>query len=216
MPNRAAHPVEWLQELALSLERLAARGVAGGAVRGAADELRSRLPDDLDAQARALLRDGLVVLERFARESAGSWVGPLEACSRAVAGGAVGGAVEETRRLRPEMQLATEELFKYLKLWLDRAAAEAEERAHLIRAPSERLRIAAAAVVAGAMEQVTAALPSMDAPTAELASSVGRGFVRGIGEEVGRQLQLARQNPIARALLAGGAIAAVFLAVRRR
>jgi hypothetical protein len=216
MSDRAAHPFEWMQHLALSIERLAARGVASGAVRGAADELRAGLPDDLDAQARALLRDGLVVLERFARESAGSWVGPLEACSRAVAVGAVSGAVEEARRLRPEMQLATEELFKYLKLWLDRAASEAEERAHLIRAPSDRLRIAAAAVVAGAMEQASAALPSMDAPMAELASSVGHGFVRGIGEELGRQLQLARHNPIGRALLAVGAIAVVLLAVRRR
>jgi len=216
MSDRAPHPVEWLQQFALSIERLAARGVASGAVRGAADELRSGLPDDLDAQVLALLRDALVVLERFARESAGSWVGPLEACSRAVAVGAVCGAVEEARRLRPEMQATTEELLKCLKLWLDRSASEAEARAHVMRAPSDRMRIAAAAVVQGAMEQLSAALPSLDAPTAELASRVGRGFMRGTAEELGRQLQFASRNPFVRALLAGGAIAVVLIAVRRR
>jgi hypothetical protein len=218
MSDRAPHPVEWLQELALSIERLAARGVASGAVRGATDELRAGLPDDLDAQARALLRDGLVVLERFAREAAGSWGEPIEAWSRAAAAGAVRGAVEEARLLRPEMQQTTEELLKALKLWLHRAAAEAEERAHVIRAPSDRLRIATTGVIAGAMEQLTTALPSLTAPTAELASSVGRGFVRGTAEELGRQLEAARRNPLVRALLAGGVglIAVVLLAGRRR
>jgi hypothetical protein len=216
MSRRAAHPVGWLQEFALSIERLAARAVASGAVRGAADELRAGLPDDLDAQARALLRGGLVVLERFARESSRRWVGPLEACSRAAAVGAVRGAVEEARRLKPEMEPATEELLNYLKVWLDRAASEAAERTHLIHAPGDRLRIAAASVIAGAMQQLSAALPSLDAPAAEFASYVGRGFVRGTAEELGRQLQIVRRNPFARALLAGGAIAVVVLAVRRR
>jgi hypothetical protein len=148
MSGRGANPVEWLRGLALSIERLAARGVASGAVRGAADELRAGLLDDLDAQARALLRDGLVVLERLAREAAGSADGPVETWSRTAVAGAVRGAVEELRRLNPAMQPTTNELLRCMKLWLDRAAAEAEVRAQVIHAPGavsavvDRIRLA--------------------------------------------------------------------------
>jgi len=40
--------------------------------------------------------------------------------------------------------------------------------------------------------------------------------MRGTAEELGRQLQFASRNPFVRALLAGGAIAVVLIAVRRR
>jgi hypothetical protein len=217
MADRGAHPVEWLRGLALSLERLAAQGVASGAVRGAADELRAGMPDDVDAQVRTLLQEGLTVLEQLVGEAARSRVSPLGTWSRTTAEGAVRGAVEELRRLVPEMQPTTQELLLRMKQFLERSAAESEERARLIHAPGDRVRIAAVAAVAGATEQLGVALPQLAAPTAEFAARVGRGFVRGSTEEVGRQLRLAGRSPLVRAVLAGGAIvAAVLLAVRSR
>lgn len=216
MSNRGAHPVEWLRDLALSLERLAAQGVASGAVRGAADELRAGFPDDLDAQVRALLQDGLTVLGRLAGEAARSRTSPLGTWSRATAEGAVRGAVEEFRRLVPDMQPTTKELLGRVKLWLDRSASEAAARAQEIRAPGDRARIATAGAIAGATERLGVALPLLAEPAAEFASRLGRGFVRGAAEEVGRQIQLAARTPLVRAVAAGGAVVAVLLAVRRR
>jgi hypothetical protein len=216
MANRGGHPVEWLRGLALSLERLAAQGVASGAVRGAADELRAGVPDDLDAQVRAVLQDGLTVLQRLVAEAARARSSPLETWSRTTAEGAVHGAVEEFRRLVPELQPTTQELLLRVRAWLDRAAAEHEERARVIRAPGDRMRIAAAGAVAGATEQLGVALPQLGAPAAEFAARVGRGFVRGAADELGRQLQVAGRSPLVRAVLAGGAIMAALLAVRRR
>lgn len=217
MADRGAHPVKWLRGLALSLERLAAQGVMGGAVRGAADELRSGMPDNLDGQVRALLQEGLTVLEQLMAEAARSRDSPLGTWSRTTAEGAVRGAVEEFRRLVPEMQPTTQELLGRVKQFLDRSAAEAEERAQVIHAPGDRVRIAAAGAVVGATEQLGVVLPQLAAPAAEFAARVGRGFVQGSTEEVGRQVRLAGRSPLARAVLVGGAIvAAVLLAVRRR
>jgi hypothetical protein len=217
MADRGAHPFEWLRGLALSLERLAAQGVASGAVRGAADELKAGVPDDLDAQVRTLLQQGLTVLERLVDEAARSRGSPLGTWSRTTAEGAVRGAVEELRRLVPEMQPTTQELLVRVKQFLERSAAESEERAQVIHAPGDRVRIAAAGAVAGATEQLGVALPQLGAPAAEFAARVGRGFVRGGTEEVGRQIRLAGRSPLVRAVLAGSAIvAAAVLAVRRR
>jgi hypothetical protein len=216
MADRSAHPFEWLRGLALSLERLAAQGVASGAVRGAADELRAGVPDDLDAQVRALLQEGLTVLERLVGEAARSKGSPLGTWSRTTAEGAVRGAVEEVRRLVPDLQPTTQEIFARVNLWLDRSASEAAARAQEIRVPGDRMRIAAAGAVAGATEQLGVALPQLGAPAAEFAARVGRGFVRGAADELGRQLQVAGRSPLVRAVLAGGAIVAALLAVRRR
>lgn len=187
MADRGGHPVEWLRGIALSLERLAAQGVASGAVRGAADELRDGLPEL-----------------------------PLETWSRSAAEGAVRGAVEEIRRLVPEMQPATQGLLERLKLWLDGSASEAAAHTQEMRAPGDRMRIAAAGAVSGAVEQLSVALPQLGFPAAEFASRVGRGFVRGSAEEVARQLRSAGRSPLLRAVGAGVAIVAVLLAVRRR
>lgn len=216
MADRGAHPVEWLRDLALSLERLAVQGVASGAVRGAADELRAGVPEDLDAQVRALVQNGLTVLERLAREAAQARTPPLETWSRAAAEGAMRGAVEEFRRLVPEMRPTTQALLARLELWLERSASEAALRAAEIQAPGDRMRIAAAGAIAGATEQLSVALPQLAAPAAELASRVGRGLVRGTAEELGRQLRLAGRSPVVRAVGAGGAILAVLFAVSRR
>jgi hypothetical protein len=218
MTDRGGHPVEWLRGIALALERLAVQGVASGAVRGAADELRAGLPDELDARVRALLADGLTALERLAAEAAGPQdVGSrLGAWSRAAAEGAMRGAVEELRRLTPELRPTTQEVLTRVKLWLDRSAAEAAIRARVIREPGDQMRIAAQGAVAGATEQLSVALPQLAEPAAELAARVGRGFVRGTAEELGRQLRLAGRSPLVRAVAAGGAIVAVLLAARRR
>jgi hypothetical protein len=216
MADRGAKPIEWLRDFALSLERLAAEGVASGAVRGATGELRAGLPENLDVQVRMLLSRALVVLERLATEAAGSQASPLDTWSRSTAEGAVRGAVEEFRRLVPEMRPTTQQLLERLKLWLERSASESAERAEVVRAPGDRARIAAAGAVAGATEQLSVTLPLLAGGVAELASQLGRGLVRGAAEEVGRQLQRAGRNPFVLAVAGGGAIVAVFLAVRRR
>jgi hypothetical protein len=222
MTDRGTHPVEWLRGLALSLERLAVQGVAGGAVRGAADELRAGVPDDLDTRLRALLQDALVVLERLASDAAREEASPPGTWSRLAAAGAVRGAVEELRRLVPDMQPTTAELLARAKRWLDRSAVEAEARAQLIHAPGDRARIAAAGAVAGATEQLGVALPALAGPAAGFAARVGSGFARGVAEEVARQLHSAARTPLARGLLAGGAVVmggvllAALVTVKRR
>jgi hypothetical protein len=220
MPDRGTHPVDWLRGLALSLERLAAQGVASGAVRGATEELRAGFPGELDAQARALVSDAIVVLGRLADEAARSNSSPLAAWSRAVGEGAVRGTVEELRRLVPEMRPMNQELFARVKLWLDRSESEAAARAHAIRSPGDVARVAAAGAVAGVTDQLSAALPALADPAAEFASRVGRGVVRGAAEELGRQARAAARAPAVRVVAAWvaawGTALVVLRAVRRR
>ena len=185
-------------------------------MRGATEELRAGVPEDLDAQVRSLLQDGLTVLQRLVADAARSRASPLETWSRTTAEGVVRGAVEEARRLIPEMRPMTQELLQQIKLWLDRSAAEAAERAQVIHAPGDRARIAAGGAVTGVTEQLTVALPRLAEPSAEFASRVGRGFVRGAAEEVGRQARVAARTPAVRAGVAGAAALAVLLAVRGR
>jgi hypothetical protein len=205
MAERGTHPVDWLRGLALSLERLAAQGVASGAVRGATEELRAGVPDDLDLQLRALIQDALTVVGRLVGEAAKAKTSPLESWSRTAAEGAVRGALEETRRLVPEMRPMNEELFARVRLWLDRSEAEAAAREHAIRSPGELARVAAAGAVAGATDQLGVAFPALADPAAEFASRVGRGVVRGAAEELGRQARAAARAPVVRAVMVWGA-----------
>jgi hypothetical protein len=223
MPDRGTHPVDWLRGLALSLERLAAQGVASGAVRGATDELRARMPEDLDARVRAVLLDALTVLGRLTAEAASAEAPPFAAWSRTAAEGAVRGAVEELRRLQPEMEPTNRELIAHVRRWLERSQVEADERVQALRAPGVIARLAASGAVAGAAEQLRTALPQLAAPAGEFASRVGRDVVRGAAEELGRQVRVAARNPVVRAVVAcgaavvaSGAAVAVLLAVRRR
>jgi hypothetical protein len=211
MPERM-NPVEWLRGVALSLERLAAQGVAGGAVRGATEELRSGLPDELDKVAE----DVLTTLARLAAEAARARTSPLETWSTRAAAGAVRGAVEEMRRLVPGMESMNRDLLARVKLWLDRSASEAGERAQVIQAPGDRARIAAAGAIRGAADQLEKALPELAPPAAEFASRVGRALVRGTAEEVGRQLRRVGRQPLVWAVVAGGVVVAVLAAARRR
>jgi hypothetical protein len=216
MPDREGRSVEWLRGLLLSLERLATEGVAGGAVRGAAAELRAGLPRGTDAQARALLKDAIKLLERLVHDAAASRTSPLEAWSRTVARGPLRGAVEEARRLIPDMQPTTRDLLIRLRLLLERTAAERAERTEGIRALGDRSRLIAAGALDGAMEQLAVHLPQLAVSSGEVASRVGNGIVRGAAEELGRQLRVAGRSPLVRTIAVGGAIVAVLLAVRRR
>jgi hypothetical protein len=212
--------VDWLRGVALSLERLAAQGVASGAVRGATEELRAGVPEELDEQVRGMIADALVVIGRMADEAARSKSSPLAAWSRSVGEGAVRGALEELRRLVPEMRPMNQELFTRVRQWLDRSESEAAARAHAIRSPGELARVAAAGAIAGVTDQLGVALPALAEPAAEFASRVGRGAVRGAAEELGRQARVAARAPVVRAVLAWsavcGAAIVVLRAVRRR
>jgi hypothetical protein len=216
MPDRGLNPVEWLRGVALSLERLAAQGVASGAVRGATEELRAGLPDDLDTEVRTVAEDVLTVLARLSAEAARARTSPLETWSTRAAAGAVRGAVEELRRLVPDMQATNQELIARLKLWLDRTSSEASARAQELHAPGEATRTAAAGAIRGATEQLTAALPVLAVPAAEFASKFGHALVQGTAEELGRQLRLASRRPLVRAAGAVAVVLAVLVAVRRR
>lgn len=215
MPARGARPFTWLRGLALSAERLAAQGIASGAVRGAADELQARVPDDVDERVRALLQKALETLERLATEEPGSRSSPLASWSQTIAEAVIRGTILEFRRMVPEMRPTTQDIFARLKQWLDRTAAEASARAQEIRSPGDRARVAAAGAIAGATEQLRLALPALAPPAADFAAQVGRGVVHGAAEELGRQLRAA-SRPLARGAVAAGAALVLVLAVRRR
>jgi len=216
MSDRDPHPVAWLRALALSLERLAAQGVASGAVRGATEELRAGVPEEVDAQVRTLLPLVFRVLEHLVEEAAHPGTSPLGAWSRSAAAGAMQGAVEELRRLVPEMRPMNQELYRRARQWLERSEEEAAARASAIREPGDRMRIAMAGAVAGATEQLKSTLPALAEPAADLASAIGRGAIRGVAEEVRLQARRAARSPVLRAMLAGGAALAIVAASRRR
>lgn len=209
-------PVERLRSLALSLERLAARGVAGGALRGAADELRAEIPDDVGARGRKLMDDGLTVLERLVAAAAEASASPPGSWTRGTAQELVRGAVEEMRALVPDMEPTTKELLGRIRLWLEDSASEAVARAQQIRAPGDRARIAAAGAIAGALEQLQVSLPLLVEPAGELAAQIGRGLVRGTVEEIGRGVRRLERTPLFRWAVMGGVFALVLLAGRRR
>jgi hypothetical protein len=216
MSDNGARPVEWFRRVALSVERLAAAGVAGGAVRGATDELRAGLQGELETRVRALLEGVLSLAQRIVEEADGNAPGPLGNWSRSAAGGAASGVVQEVRRLVPYLQTTNEELVARLQVWLDRTAAESTARAQEIRAPGDRARVAAAGAIAGATDQLVVALPLLANPAAELAAQVGRGLVRGTAEETARQLRRAGRSRFVLGAAAGAAALAVLVATRRR
>ena len=215
MPDRGGNR-EWLRSFALALERLAAEGIAGGAVRGAADELRAGLRDGLDDHGRALLAEGLSVVERFVRETSTSPTPAVETWTEAAARGATRGLIEEFRRLIPEMRPMTQELFTQVRHWLDGTAAEAAAHASEVYTLSDRARVAAAGAIAGAAEQLHAVLPALAGPAGEFAAKVGGGFVRGAADETRRRVKLAGRDPRLRLAALGGAFVAVLLVLRRR
>jgi hypothetical protein len=173
-------PVELLRQLTLSVERLAAQGLASGAVRGATEELRAGLPA-LDGQLQAVFEDVLTLLERMAHEAAARPARPPEEWSRLVAEGAVRGAVEELRRSVPGAEVFSQELVARLNHLLERSAGVAASRERELRKPGTRARLAAAGAVQGALGQLHDSMPRLALVATELSSQVGRGFVEGVG-----------------------------------
>jgi hypothetical protein len=173
-------PVELLRQLTLSVERLAAQGIASGAVRGATEELRAGLPE-LDGQLQAVFKEVLTLLERMAHEAAARPARPPEEWSRLVAEGAVRGAVEELRRSMPGADAFSHEVVERLNQLLERSTRVATSWEKKLRTPGARARIAAAGAVRGALGQLHDSMPQLAPVAAELSSRVGRGLVEGLG-----------------------------------
>jgi len=218
MPDRGVNPVEWLRGVALSLERLAAQGVASGAVRGATEELRSGLTSDLDTAVRTVVQDVLTTLTRLAGEAARAEASPLDTWSATAAAGAVRGAIEELRRLVPEMRSTNQELLARLKLWLDRSISEAAAREEEAHEPGGRAQSLAAGAIRGATDQLATAIPELTVPATAFAAQLGRAAVQGTAEELGRQVRRAGRSPVVWAMGAAtiGAAVALLAVVRRR
>jgi hypothetical protein len=185
--ERRAGPVEVLRNLALSIERLAAREAATSVVRGAAEGLREELPDQLEGQLRALLQDALTVLGRMAHEAAERERVEPGAAAHTLAASAMQGAIEVLEQEWQNGGLPLHAFIDRLNRLFDEVVAFAHSRTDEIRAPGDRARAMAEGVVQAATQQLHAAVPVLTedlrslAPLgAEIASQIGRGLVEGI------------------------------------
>jgi hypothetical protein len=177
--ERRLAPIEMLRRVALSLERLAAQGVASGAVRGATEELRAGMPVPAE-QLRALFQDGLEILERLAHEAAERSSTPPGTWAHLVAEQAVQGAIEELKRSMPGLDALSRELVERVNRFLERSARVAASREEELRTPGFRARIAAAGAVEGAVGQLKESLPVLAPIASSAASEVGQGLVEGL------------------------------------
>jgi hypothetical protein len=213
--ERRAGPVEVLRNLALSLERMAAREAASSVVRGAADGMREELPE-IDRQLRALLQDALTVLGRMAHEAATRERVDPGATAHALSAAAMQGIVEVLEREWQDGGMPLHSLVERINRLFDEAVAFAHSRTDEIRAPGERAQAMAEGMVRAAVRELHEALPALAkdletlAPLGEgLASRVGRGLVDGIesklredGELLGSLLERAGRG-LVRGLAAG-------------
>lgn len=195
MPTeRRSGPVGLLRNLALSLERLAAREAASGMVRGAADGLRQELPE-LDAQLSTLVQDTLTALGRLAHEAAERAEVEPEAAAHALAASVMEGLLEVLRREWRDGGLPLHGFVERLNQLLDGVVDFTHTRADEIRTPRERAEAITEAMVSTALRQLREEVPALAkelrtlAPlSAEVASRAGRGFVAGIEAKL-------RENP---------------------
>ncbi|WP_224240158.1 hypothetical protein [Hyalangium gracile] len=184
--ERRTGPVEVLRNLALSLERMAAREAASSVVRGAADGVRQELPE-IDGQLRALLRDALTVLGRMAHEAAEREEVDPGAAAHSLAASAMKGVLEVLEREWQDGGLPLHSLVERINLLFDEIIDYAHSRTDEIRTPGERAQAMAEGVVRAAVRELHEAVPSFaeDMKTlaplgAGIASQVGRGLVEGI------------------------------------
>jgi len=184
--ERRSSPMTALRNLALSLERLAAREAASGVVRGAADGLRQELPE-LDGQLNTLLRDALTVLGRLAHEAAERENVDPGAAAHALSAAAMQGMLEVLEREWQNGGMPLHAFVDRLNRLLDEVAEFARSRTDELRAPGERAEALVEGVVRAALRQLHEGMPALteDGRTllplgAELASQVGRGLVTGI------------------------------------
>jgi hypothetical protein len=177
--ERRVGPVEGLRNLALALERLAAREAASGAVRGAADGLREELPE-LDGQLRSLLTDALTVLGRLVHEAAESEHQAPGEAAHAMAGAATRGALEVLEREWQDGGLPLHGFVERFNRLLDEVLEFTHSRTDEIRAPMERAEALSRGMVKAAVEQLHESGPAL----AEDARKWGRGLVEGLREEL--------------------------------
>jgi hypothetical protein len=178
MTPRGPHPIEWLRGVALSLERLAAQGVASGAVRGAAEERRAleewsrsaaqgaargvveelrRLVPNLQPTTQDILGRARLWLERSESEAvarAHALRAPDELARAAVAG-AVAGASEQLSALLPTLAAPAAEVAARIGSGLVRGGAE--ELARQLRAAARNPAARAVALGIAAIWMLRAA-----------------------------------------------------------
>lgn len=184
--ERRAGPVEVLRNLALSLERAAAREAASGVVRGAAEGMRQELPE-LDGQLRTLLQDALTVLGRMAHEAAEHERVDPAAAAHSLSAAAMKGMLEVLEREWKNGGMPLHALVERVNCLFDEIIAFAHSRTDAIRTPGERAQAMAEGMVRAAVRELHEAVPALAedmgklAPLGEgIASQVGRGLVEGI------------------------------------
>lgn len=179
-------PVEALRNLALRLERLAAREAVVGAVSGAADGLRREIPE-LDGQVSDLVADALKLLGRLVHEAAERERTEPGSVAYVMASAAMQGAVDVLEREREVGGKPIQGFVERLNRMLDGLAEFARNRTDEIRSPGERAELMAAGVVNAAVQQLHEVAPLLVedaerfAPSgAEIAAKVGRGLIEGV------------------------------------
>jgi hypothetical protein len=211
-----AGPVEVLRNLAVSLERMAAREAASSVMRGAAEGIREELPDEMEGQLRALLQDALTVLGRMAHEAATRERAEPGATAQTLAAAATQGMLEVLEREWQNGGMPLHALVERINRLFDEAVAFARSRTDEIRSPGERAQAMAEGMVRAGVRELHESLPGLvkDMETlaplgAELASQVGRGLVDGIesklredGDVLGTLLERAGRG-LVRGLAAG-------------
>lgn len=188
-------PAEVLRNLALSIERVAAQEAASGIVQGAAEGLRSELPE-LNTQLRHLLRDTLTVLGRMAHEAAQRETVAPEDLEHKLAAAMMSGALQALERELAESGLPLPELLERLNTLFDSLAAQALVTAEQLSRPGDRARSMTAGVVDEVADRMDAVVASVTqelhavVPLAgEVAEHVGRGVVRGLASAVEEELR---------------------------
>ncbi|QSQ25423.1 hypothetical protein JY651_11055 [Pyxidicoccus parkwayensis] len=179
-------PVEALRNLALGLERLAAREAMAGAMSGAADGLRKEIPE-LDGQVRDLVSDALKVLGRLMHEAAEREHQEPGTMAYVMASSAMQGALEVLERERVSGGKPIQGFVERLNHMMDGLAEFARNRTAEIRSPGERAQAMAVGVVTSVVEMLHDVVPMLAedarrfAPSgAEIAAQVGRGLLEGV------------------------------------
>lgn len=211
-----AGPVEVLRNLALSLERMAAREAASSVMRGAAEGIREELPDELERQLHALLQDALTVLGRMAHEAAEREPVEPGATAHTLAAAAMQGVVEVLEREWQDGGMPFHALVERINRLLDEIIAFARSRTDEIRTPGERAQAMAEGMVRAAVRELHESLPGLKSKFREdgallgsLFEQAGRGMARGLA--AGLREELASSKAVGASLeeLAGRSAAAV-------
>lgn len=211
-----AGPVEVLRNLALSLERMAAREAASSVMRGAAEGIREELPDELERQLHALLQDALTVLGRMAHEAAEREPVEPGATAHTLATAAMQGVVEVLEREWQDGGMPFHALVERINRLLDEITAFAHSRTDEIRSPGERAQAMAEGMVRAAVRELRESLPGIEsklrkdgALLGSLFEQAGRGLARGLAAGLREELASSKALGASVEELAGRSAAAV-------